>query len=250
MIHTATLVHDDVLDEAETRRHIPTFHAEWGNKTSILFGDMLFTKAFHLSSMVDRPACELIGLATNRVCSGELRQMCERGNWSLTEEVYFDIIEGKTAALTQVCGELGARYAGSSPEIIASLGEYGRHLGIAFQIADDLLDLVGDPDTVGKTLGTDLAQGKLTLPLILTLKQEQYRQELLAEIKAAVGATVSPEQQTRIPRLLKLSGSLEQTRCVAEFHARRAVECLQVLEPSTAKTMLEQICLWSVQRER
>jgi octaprenyl-diphosphate synthase len=158
MIHTATLVHDDVLDEAELRRHLPTVNAGWGNKVSILLGDMLFTHAFHLTSTVDRRACELIGAATNRVCAGELRQVTERGNLELTEADYFAIIDGKTAALTECCGRLGALYAGAAEEIAMRLANYGRNLGLAFQIADDLLDLVGREDTAGKTLGTDLAQ--------------------------------------------------------------------------------------------
>src|SRR4051794_11856205 len=166
MIHTATLVHDDVLDEAELRRHVPTVNAGWGNKVSILLGDMLFTHAFHLTSTVDRRACEIIGEATNRVCAGELRQVTERGNLNLTEADYFAVIDGKTAALTECCGRLGALYAGASEEVAGRLANFGRNLGLAFQIADDLLDLVGNEDTAGKTLGTDLEQQKLTLPVI------------------------------------------------------------------------------------
>ena len=158
MIHTATLVHDDVLDEAELRRHVPTVNAGWGNKVSILLGDMLFTHAFHLTSTVDGRACQIIGEATNRVCAGELRQVSERGNLNLTETDYFAIVEGKTAALTECCGRLGALYSGASDEIANKLASFGRNLGLAFQIADDLLDLTGNEDTVGKTLGTDLEQ--------------------------------------------------------------------------------------------
>ena len=138
MIHTATLVHDDVLDEADTRRHVRTINADHGNKISILLGDLLFTQAFHLTSTLgDARACQWIGDATNRVCAGELRQISERGNLDLHEEDYFAIIEGKTAALTECCCRLGAFYAGAEPEIVGCLAAYGRHLGIAFQIADD-----------------------------------------------------------------------------------------------------------------
>ena len=171
MIHTATLVHDDVLDEAELRRHVPTVNAGWGNKVSILLGDMLFTHAFHLTSTVDGRACQIIGEATNRVCAGELRQVSERGNLNLTETDYFAIIEGKTAALTECCGRLGALHAGASEEVAGKLAAFGRNLGLAFQIADDLLDLIGNQDTVGKTLGTDLEQQKLTLPIIYCLNR-------------------------------------------------------------------------------
>src|SRR5262245_64375368 len=136
MIHTATLVHDDVLDEAELRRHVSTMNAGWGNKVSILLGDMLFTHAFHLTSTVDRRACEIIGEATNRVCTGELRQVCERGNLALAEADYFAIIEGKTEALTECCGRLGAIYAGASEDVAGKVASVGRHLGMAFYIAE------------------------------------------------------------------------------------------------------------------
>ena len=106
MIHTATLVHDDVLDEAELRRHVRTVNAEWGNKISILLGDMLFTHAFHLTSRVDQQACAWIGEATNRVCAGELRQVRERGNLHITEDDYYEMVDGKTAALTELVGSL------------------------------------------------------------------------------------------------------------------------------------------------
>src|SRR5262249_25288331 len=170
MIHTATLVHDDVLDDAALRRHVQTVNAGWGNQTSILLGDYLFTHAFHLSSTIgDARACELIGEATNRVCEGELHQVCERGNLDLTEAEYLDIIDGKTAELTSCCCRLGALYSGATTGVVEQLSRYGRWLGVAFQIADDLLDLVGEERTTGKSLGTDLDQQKLTLPLIYLL---------------------------------------------------------------------------------
>src|SRR5262249_28295025 len=143
--------------------------AEWGNKVSILFGDTLFTHAFHLTSSVDVRACRLIGEATNRVCAGELRQGWGGGNLHLTGADYFAIVDGKTAALTEVCGRLGALYAGMTDAVAENLAAFGRNLGIAFQIADDLLDLTGDESKAGKTLGTDLEQQKLTLPLIHSL---------------------------------------------------------------------------------
>src|SRR3954452_23546503 len=151
MVHTATLVHDDVLDEAGMRRHVPTVNAGWGNKASILLGDYLFTHAFHLSSKTgDARACELIGEATNRVCEGELHQTLQRGNLALTEAEYFDIIDGKTAALTACCCRLGALYAAADADRVERLANYGRLLGMAFQVADDLLDLTGHEPTAGK----------------------------------------------------------------------------------------------------
>src|SRR5207244_6007682 len=169
MIHTATLVHDDVLDNAAVRRHFPTVNAGWGNQTSILLGDYLFTHAFHLASSVDAQACRLIGESTNRVCEGELQQGSERGNLTLSEEEYLDIIDGKTAELTACCCRIGAVYSGVFPAVIEGLSRYGRWLGMSFQIVDDLLDITGEESATGKSLGTDVEQQKLTLPLIRLL---------------------------------------------------------------------------------
>lgn len=167
MIHTATLVHDDVLDDAVVRRHRATVNAEWGTETSVLLGDFLFTHAFHLASSLESTlACRLIGRATNIVCEGELHQIHRRGELDLTEAEYYEIIDGKTAELCAVSCQLGAHFAGASPAIERSMEQYGRNLGMAFQIADDLLDLLGDERSTGKSLGSDLAQQKLTLPLI------------------------------------------------------------------------------------
>src|SRR5262245_30254638 len=121
MIHTATLVHDDVLDSASVRRHVGTVNAAWGVQPAILLGDHLFTRAFHLAAAVDARACRLIGEATNRVCEGELRQGLERGNLGLSERDYFEIIEGKTAELIACCGRLGAVYAGAAEEVVEAL---------------------------------------------------------------------------------------------------------------------------------
>ena len=172
MIHTATLVHDDILDGAAVRRHTPTVNARWGVHNAVLLGDYLFTHAFHLASTLDDArACRLIGQATNRVCEGELCQGLERGNLDLTESAYFDMIDGKTAELLACSCQLGALYSGASAETVAALTRFGRYVGLAFQIADDLLDLVGDEQTTGKSLGTDLEQQKMTLPLIQLMQQ-------------------------------------------------------------------------------
>ncbi len=247
MIHTATLVHDDVLDEADTRRHHPTFNAEWGNKVSILLGDMLFTHAFHLTSTVDQTACRLIGEATNKVCAGELMQITERGNLHLTEAEYYAIVDGKTAALTEACGRLGAQYSGATADTADRMATYGRSLGIAFQIADDLLDLTGDATKAGKTLGTDLEQGKLTLPLIHALNTlpaedaDDFR-DLLRSADAG--------KRSAVADVLIRSGSLVYAKRTADEFARTARAALEILPPSESRTLLEQLTEWSVRREK
>jgi len=248
MIHTATLVHDDVLDEAGQRRHAPTVNADWGNKASILLGDYLFTHAFHLTSTLgDAKACELIGDATNRVCEGELRQICERGNLSLNESDYFDIIDGKTAALTACCCRLGAIYAGADETVVANLTEYGRLLGMAFQVSDDVLDLMGSESTVGKTLGTDVEQEKLTLPLI----------HMLDHVPSAEAERL--RQLLHVPgnhKLPALRPALESTHAVdyarrrADDFARQAADLLNVLPASMASEALISLTNWVVARDR
>src|SRR5262245_51063801 len=172
MIHTATLVHDDVLDEAHVRRHLATVNARWDNEASVLLGDFLFTHAFYLASTLDSViGCRLIGRATNIVCEGELRQKGSRGNFDLSETEYLEIVEAKTAELTAVSCRLGALFSGAEERVADALDGFGRDLGIAFQIADDLLDVQGEEQTTGKSLGTDLEKQKPTLPIIRALQK-------------------------------------------------------------------------------
>jgi len=246
MVHTATLVHDDVLDDATLRRHVRTINAGWGNQTSILLGDMLFSHAFHLASSVDARACAIIGAATNRVCEGELHQVSERGNLELSEDDYFDIVDGKTAELTAVCCRLGALYAGADDETTAKLEEYGRSLGIAFQIADDLLDLTGLEEATGKTLGTDIAQQKLTLPLIHALERLPSADAALFRelLRAPLG------RREELHATLRRTGALSYAKRRAEEFASKARAALDVLPPSECRDLLAAATDWTVRREK
>ncbi|QDT39602.1 polyprenyl synthetase family protein [Stratiformator vulcanicus] len=246
MIHVATLVHDDVLDEADTRRHVATVHSRWDTKTSILFGDYLFTHAFHLaSSLQSTEACRLIGRATNRVCEGELIQIAERGNLNLAESRYIEIVEAKTAELVSVSCRLGSGHGRDDPRLADALADYGRRLGIAFQIADDLLDLTGDESRVGKTLGSDLATGKLTLPLVHLLHSGSK-----AEVDEVRRLLTEPDEQTgeRLLPLLVASGSLDYARDRAEQYATEACERLEILPDSPARRCLEGVTAFAVHR--
>lgn len=243
MIHTATLVHDDVLDGAKVRRRVATVNAVWGVQTSVLLGDYLFTHAFHLTSTVDATACRLIGEATDRVCEGELTQVLERGNLELTEEDYFDIIDGKTAELTACCCRLGAQYAGASAEVIEALAIFGRCVGQAFQIADDLLDLVGDEKVTGKSLGTDLEQGKLTLPLIHLLRSP------LGDRARQILTGTENHRRDALRLLLHEAGSLGYARDRALSLATEARRQLSVLPPSPCRGILESMTERVVHRE-
>ena len=239
MIHTATLVHDDVLDNASIRRHVPTVNAGWDNQTSILLGDYLFTHAFHLTSTLGQPrACQIIGEATNRLCAGELHQVCQRGNLDLSEDDYFAIIDGKTAELTSCCCRLGALYSGMSDDVVEQLGRYGRYLGLAFQIADDLLDLVGEERTAGKSLGSDLEQRKLTLPLIRLLGQAPLEQSsLLRHLLTRPG---NHKRELLTPHL-EAAGALTYARGRAEHFASLAEKELDCLPTSPCKSILQRL---------
>jgi octaprenyl-diphosphate synthase len=246
MIHTATLVHDDVLDEAETRRHVATVNARWNNETSVLFGDYLFTHAFHLASSLDTTlACRLIGRATNIVCEGELTQIRERGNFELSEDAYLRIIDGKTAELCALSCYLGAHFAEADPAISASLEQYGRCVGCAFQISDDLLDILGSQEETGKSLGTDFRKQKLTLPLIRLLSQTDDAdaarlRELLSQ--------ADEDAWHEMVRWLHASDAIEYSRTRAHEFAVAARTHLDGLSDSSARRILTEITEFATHR--
>jgi octaprenyl-diphosphate synthase len=246
MIHTATLVHDDVLDEAALRRHVDTVNARWNNETSVLLGDFLFTHAFYLASTLESTyACRTIGRSTNIVCDGELRQTVTSGDVNLSEDDYLAIVEAKTAELCACCCELGAHYAGGDEETVARLSAFGRNLGIAFQIADDLLDLEGNESATGKSLGTDLAKCKMTLPLI------HCRENLdPPERKTFLAALVADRATGRDALLAHLArhDSLGYAREQAQLYADRAQSQLAELADSPAKDALSALADFTVAR--
>ena len=188
MVHLATLVHDDVVDGAEVRRRRPTLAANWGNKVSVLAGDCLFAEALKLAAtMPSNDVCLLVSQATKVVCSGEIRQTLQRGNFQLSREEYFELVGMKTAALFALACELGACLTNEDDKATQkTLREYGELLGTAFQIYDDCLDVFGTEDKAGKSLGTDLATGKATLPMLLALERanEIERKSWLAMLQA------------------------------------------------------------------
>ncbi len=239
MVHTATLVHDDVLDHAQLRRHVATVNQRWGNAASVLLGDLLFTHAFYLASTTGSAlACRLIGEATNRVCAGELRQIGEQGNLDLREGDYLEIVRGKTAELTACCCRLGAAFAEAPEPVVENLTRYGRSLGIAFQIADDLLDLLGREEEAGKSLGTDLKQLKLTLPLIHAL--HEAAPALARELRSLLNHPEEEELEL-LQRHLRESGSIAYAIRVAERYASDARQALSCLPLSECRQILEDL---------
>ncbi len=251
MIHTATLVHDDVLDEACMRRHLATVNARWDDEASLLLGDFLFSHAFYLASTTESTvACQVIGRSTNIVCEGEIRQKGSRSDFELTENEYYEIVEAKTAELCACCCRLGAHFAGASPATVERMTNYGRCLGIAFQIADDLLDLTGDEAAAGKSLGTDLAQRKPTLPLIraLQLAHPAQRQELLSGLRAESSGAESSGVVQMLRACWQQYDVLSYTLAKAHEFAQHALEQLAGLPPTPAKDSLTRLGEFVVHR--
>ena len=201
LIHVATLVHDDIMDEAERRRAQPTVNARWGNSLSVLLGDCLFAQALNLSTNFDNTdVCRAIARAAREVCSGEIIQTQRRFDLHLAIADYLRIIEMKTGSLFAVAAELGAVLNGVDPQTIRALKDFGRKIGTAYQIYDDCLDIAGNESQIGKTLGTDLRHGKLTLPVLMLLNSgpktdlEKYCELILAEESGAITKLLTDSQ--------------------------------------------------------
>jgi len=238
LIHAATLLHDDVLDEAESRRSVQTANRLWGNVSAILLGDFLLSKVFVMSTALKPPeAGQLLSRATVETCRGELRQNVERGNWRLREESYYEIVREKTAVLFAAACRLGSLISGGPEERHLRFAEYGLKVGTAFQISDDLLDFVGDEERVGKTLGTDLANKKLTLPLIHLLGRTKgaERSRLVDLLSDA-----SADRKVLIG-MLHDAGSLEYTGGVAQRFCQEGLEILARLETANSTEPLAAI---------
>ena len=189
LIHLATLVHDDIMDGAEVRRNRRTPARVYGSTAAVLLGDALFAHALHLATQYPtNDVCAAVSASTRRVCAGEIIQTLRRRSTQVTRADYYRIIELKTAELFRVSCSLGSRLAGAPPGFIDAVSRFGRHLGVAYQIYDDLVDFFGEEKRIGKTLGTDLVNGKLTLPLFILLERlaEPERSALLDEISGQI----------------------------------------------------------------
>ena len=244
MIHTATLVHDDILDKADLRRHKPTANAKWGDRVSVLLGDYLFTHAFHVASKSgSADGLGKLAAASNLVCAGEMKQNFHAGNFEIEEGLYFEIISEKTAELCAAACGIGAIIVGAGQNQVEAFEKYGRDLGIAFQIIDDVLDLVGSQTDVGKTLGTDLFNSKPTLPIIHCLQNldKGRRDELLKLLHAG-------QDVRAVSALLCSTGSIKAARAVAQKHAAQAEAFAKQLAPNEASQALVKIAQFVLAR--
>ena len=237
MIHIATLLHDDVIDRAESRRNVETANALWGNESAVLLGDFLLSKAFALSAaQPDKTVSKVLADTAIQICTGELRQNAQRNNWNLTEEQYFEIIEAKTASLFAASCKLGAIAADADPQTADAFSNFGKSLGTAFQIADDLIDITGAETQEGKTLGRDLAEAKPTLPVIHMLNNlPRPEAEKLADNLSKGSKPENYEQ------LLTQTSSLQYSRKTAADHCKKALHQIAPLKDTKPKQLLTEL---------
>jgi octaprenyl-diphosphate synthase len=233
MVHLATLVHDDVMDEAEIRRGRLTLAANWGNEIAVLFGDCLFAQAVKLAASFPTPEiCRAVAVATNTVCSGEILQTQHRRDFQFTREKYFKVLEMKTAELFALSCELSACLSGVAADTRGALRQFGLAFGTAYQVYDDCVDLFGSEMTAGKSLGTDLAKGKLTLPVLLAWERADAIDR--ATLQGLVG-TWQNGALVRMSELLAKYDTLASSLQVIEEYLKRARDILGRLPNSDGR---------------
>lgn len=248
MIHTASLLHDDVVDDALIRRGQASVKARWGNKTSVLVGNLLLTKASKI--FIGRNDRRLLTAVTDAIAAttdGELLEIFHQNNLEISAETYMRIIRGKTAALFSFAGRIPAIIAGAEKRCETALGEFGLNLGHAFQLADDALDYVADEKRFGKNAGTDLREGKLTYPLIAALSGANADERRTIQ-NALVARRFSPEQFLAVSEIIGRHGGIEATWKMAREYAQRAKGTLSVFEPSVERDSLIMLADYAVER--
>lgn len=248
-LHTATLVHDDIIDNADTRRNRPSVNARFGNQASVLMGDWLYMSAFE-TSLQERSLeiLDILTFVTRKMTEGELIQLTTLGKTDISEDEYFDILQRKTAYLFSACCEIGAIIGGADSNVQKALKEYGMNLGRAFQLADDLLDFTAEKEVLGKAAGADLLEGKLTLPLILLVEKEpQLKKDLETIMHDGHYENISRKS---LVKKLNDHGFLEETRQKAFEYANLALKNLEILPDTKYRLALEQIPEYMIERNK
>ena len=244
MIHHATLLHDDVIDDGHVRRGIPTVNRLWGNESAVLLGDFVLSQVFHMAADLDVAAAKIVAQTAIRVCEGELRQVGQRGNWSLGEAEYIDIVTEKSASFFSGCCRLGAMLAHAGERHVESLARFGLLAGIAFQIADDLLDITGDETRTGKTGHSDVAKDKLTLAMIHLLRTADRSQRARVQrMLESQGAT-----RSELVDVLQHAGSLEYAHEQAQEYVAKAIGALADLPAGEARDALAETATFMANR--
>ncbi|HEY3041880.1 MAG TPA: polyprenyl synthetase family protein, partial [Pyrinomonadaceae bacterium] len=230
-LHTATLVHDDIIDSADTRRNRPTVNALYGNETAVLMGDWLYMSAFE-TSLAERslPILDILTRVTRKMTEGELLQLTTLGRTDISEQQYLDIIQRKTAFLFSACCEVGAVLGGASEQEQKALAGYGMNLGMAFQLTDDLLDFTSTDDALGKSAGVDLLGGKVTLPLIYLIASDASTREIVQTVMTDASYETVPRR--KLLDAVERAGAIEQARARGDEYAAAARSALDDLPHS------------------
>jgi octaprenyl-diphosphate synthase len=245
-IHTATLLHDDVVDESALRRGQPTANTLFGNAASVLVGDFVYSRAFQMMVNVgDMRVLQVLADATNIIAEGEVLQLMNCRNADIEEEGYLQVIRYKTAKLFEAAGRLGAILAGAAPEVEQAMAAYGSHLGTAFQLIDDALDYSGEVGVIGKNIGDDLAEGKSTLPLIYVMRNGTAEEAALVRRAVSSGGLAELEG---VLVAIRRSGALDYTRRQAEVEAEAARAALAVIPATQYRDSLIQLTSFAVTR--
>jgi len=247
-LHTATLVHDDIIDNSTTRRNRPTINAQYGNQTAVLMGDWLYMSAFE-TSLAERslPILDILTAVTRQMTEGELLQLTLLGRTEISEEQYLDVLQRKTAFLFSACCEVGGLLGGATETQQSALRGYGLKLGTAFQLVDDLLDFTGSDERLGKSSGVDLLEGKLTLPLIYLLESDNEARQLVQTI-------IKERSYVSVPRAtllaaVKQSGALDRAWARANDYAAKALDYLDCLPESEYCDSLRSIPTYVLDRD-
>ncbi len=249
-IHTATLLHDDVVDESTLRRGQPAANEIFGNQASVLVGDFLFSRAFQLMVATDSMrVMEILSQASAIIAQGEVMQLVFTGDLKLTRQQYFDVIGAKTAALFAAACEAGAVIAGADKDLVEASRLYGHHLGIAFQITDDVLDYKGQTNALGKNVGDDFKEGKLTLPVVIALErasqsERDFWQRTMVDLQQKDGDLEYAQN------ILSQHNALETSMRLAQEEAQKAKDALSVLPQGELVNLLGKAALYSVQRRK
>jgi len=245
-IHTATLLHDDVVDESEMRRGNATANAKFGNPASVLVGDFLYSRAFQM--LVDNQSMRIMQVladATNVIAEGEVMQLMNMHNAALDEAGYLQVIRSKTAKLFEASARVGALLAGASEPLETACAEYGQALGTAFQVIDDVLDYAGDATVMGKSLGDDLREGKTTLPLIAAMQRGTTSEQAIIQQAIETGGG---SMLNEVIQIVKKTGALDVARHAAQKEARRAIHAGQLLPPGPHSACLIDLATKLLQR--
>ncbi len=248
MVHNATLLHDDVIDEGQTRRGHPTVNKLWGNESAVLLGDYLLSQVFKLCAEINPHISEIIAAAAARVCEGELRQVGQKHNWELSESEYIEIITEKSAVLFSSCCYLGSLLSQATEQTAQSFSDFGLNTGIAFQITDDLLDLTSNEDKTGKTTGSDVNKNKPTLALIHLLETlNEQEKKALINSHLDINTAARPDMKVLV-ELLNRCGSLEYARERAQEYVNKAQQSLREINDSRAKDAMIETADFMVRR--